>query len=180
MAAVAQVLGSTAKNSGKQVASLARSSAGKVMNLAHRHHGANPSDTTYPFEVPARVGQVSNSGFMWPAYGTVSRGFSAKANHKGIDVLAPTGTPVYAARNGKVLYSGRKFSGFGNVIILDHGGGLATIYAHNHRNLVKEDEIVRCGQQIAEVGDTGRATAPHCHFEIRQDGEPLDPRPMLP
>ena len=131
-----------------------------------------------PYQVCAQPGQVSSSGFCWPAYGTVSRGF--KIGHKGLDVLAPTGTPVYAAKAGTVIYAGTKLSGFGKVVIIDHGNKVATIYGHNSSMLVQEGQCVRQGQQIACVGQTGRATAPHCHFEIRNDGTPMDPRPLLP
>lgn len=170
-------LGSEAREEVERIAAGARNGAGTVVDLAtfrkFRADGA-----AYPYIVQASYGTVSDCGFTWPAYGTVSRGF--KGDHKGLDVLAPTGTPVYAARTGRVLYSGNKLSGYGNLVVLDHGGGIATIYGHNSRNLVSEGQVVRCGQQIAEVGQTGRATAPHCHFEIRQGGVPLDPRPYLP
>ncbi|MGI8908614.1 MAG: peptidoglycan DD-metalloendopeptidase family protein [Candidatus Sumerlaeaceae bacterium] len=150
------------------------SGADKVISLAH----FKSSSSVYPYDVCAQQGELSGQGFCWPAYGTVSRGF--KRGHYGLDVLAPTGTPVYAAKAGTVIYAGKKLSGFGNVVVLDHGCKVATIYGHNSKLLVQTGDTVRCGEQIACVGMTGRATAPHCHFEIREDGTPVDPKPLLP
>lgn len=132
------------------------------------------------YMVAARPGQVGRGGVCWPCSGKVSRGFNPAINHKGIDICAPEGTPVLAARGGRVVYSGKKLSGYGNVVILDHGGGFATVYAHNSRNLVSDGDHVAQGQQIALVGQTGDASTPHCHFEMRFNTEPVDPRPYLP
>lgn len=127
-------------------------------------------------------GVVSSCGYAWPANGKISRGFrpSSDKDHKGIDIRADVGTPVYAARSGKVIYASNELSGFGNCIIIQHDPVWTTFYAHNDRNLVRAGDVVQCGQQIAEVGQTGRATGPHLHFEIRHDGTALDPHPMLP
>jgi murein DD-endopeptidase MepM/ murein hydrolase activator NlpD len=124
---------------------------------------------------------VSGAGLVWPMNcGSVSRGFGAAGStHRGLDICAPQGTPVFAARGGRVLYSGSRLSGYGNVVIIEHGGGLATVYGHNRKNLVKAGQTVSQGQIIAEVGQTGNATTPHCHFEVRRDSTAVDPRPML-
>ena len=143
--------------------------------LAH-----SPSSPSGGYMVTARPGEVGRGGLCWPAIGRVSRGFDLSINHKGIDICAPEGSPVYAARGGKVVYSGSKLSGYGNVVILDHGGGFASVYAHNSRNLVRDGEFVRQGQQIALMGQTGDASTPHCHFEMRFNTQPIDPRPFLP
>jgi murein DD-endopeptidase MepM/ murein hydrolase activator NlpD len=79
-----------------------------------------------------------------------------------------------------VLYSDNKLSNYGNVIIIDHGSGAASVYAHNRCNLVKACQTVTRGQQIAMVGQTGNATTPHVHFEIRNNTKPTNPRPLLP
>jgi lipoprotein NlpD len=132
------------------------------------------------YQVCARTSDISRKGMSWPVIGRVSRPFSIETNHRGLDICAPEGTPILAAKSGKVVYSADKLRGFGNMIIIDHGGEFATIYAHNRRNLVKVGQVVRRGQKIAEVGQTGNATAPHCHFETRLKAKALDPRPMLP
>lgn len=125
-------------------------------------------------------GICSNCGYAWPANGKISRGFRPSENHKGIDITAEVGTPVFAARAGKVIYASNELSGFGNCIIIQHNPTWTTFYAHNDANHVNAGDIVQCGQLIAEVGQTGRATGPHLHFEIRENGTPMDPHPMLP
>jgi murein DD-endopeptidase MepM/ murein hydrolase activator NlpD len=170
----AKTLGREAGQGATKIVGVARKGTQELIGFT----GISSDKCKYPYTVCAQPGQISNCGFCWPAYGTVSRGF--KIGHKGLDILVPTGTPVYAAKSGTVLYAGNKLSGFGNVVIIDHGGGVATVYGHNSRFLVKSGDCVTCGQQIACAGQTGRATAPHCHFEIRQGGRALDPKPMLP
>lgn len=148
--------------------------------------GASPGTSCPPaangggYMVTARPGQTGPGGIAWPVIGRVSRGFNPGTNHKGIDICAPTGTPVYASRTGRVAYAGNRLSGFGNVIMLEHGGGVATVYGHQSRNLVCTGDWVRTGQQIGEVGMTGRASAPHCHFEVRYSTRAIDPKPYLP
>lgn len=94
--------------------------------------------------------------------------------HSGTDFRGRRGTPVLAAGDGIVVFAGRK-GGYGNLIELDHGGGLITRYAHLRRIAIDEHTIVTGGQQIGEIGSTGRATGPHLHFEVRVDGRPIDP-----
>lgn len=132
------------------------------------------------YDVCSRAGQTSGRGFCWPVAGKVSRPFCEKTNHRGIDILAPEGTPIHAAKDGTVIYSGDKLAGYGNLIIIDHGGGVASVYGHNRCNLVRLNQKVRRGQVIAEVGQTGRATAPHVHFEVREGSKAVDPRKFLP
>lgn len=99
--------------------------------------------------------------------------------HSGLDLRAPEGTPVYASAEG--IVSASEFSGtYGNVVILDHAGGLQTLYAHHQRNLVRVGDTVRRGQPIALVGHTGNATGDHLHFEVRWDRGTVDPRTLLP
>jgi murein DD-endopeptidase MepM/ murein hydrolase activator NlpD len=138
---------------------------------------------------PAVWGGVRSRGrvrpadaFQWPVRGRLSSGFGLRdgAHHAGLDILAPTGTKVRAAESGRVVHSDRKLEGYGNMIILKHSGRFSTVYAHNHRNLVRVGDFVEKGQVIAEVGQTGRASAPHLHFELRRDGSPIDPLDYLP
>lgn len=99
--------------------------------------------------------------------------------HEGIDMGAPTGTPIRAARDGRVLYAGDAVRGYGNMVVLDHGD-LLTVYAHDSVLLVRAGERVAAGQEIARVGASGRATAPHLHFEVRRGQTPQDPMRFLP
>jgi murein DD-endopeptidase MepM/ murein hydrolase activator NlpD len=101
-----------------------------------------------------------------------------RGSHRGVDLNAPSGTDVFAALDGKVLVSG-KHRQYGNYVVLDHGNGVVTLYAHHTRNFVHEGEVVRRGQKIAEVGATGNATGPHLHFELRVDGNFRNPLPYL-
>lgn len=122
------------------------------------------------------------SGYSWPTEGVVIKGFSAGGSnpHKGVDIAAPEGSPVRASRAGTVIYSGDGIPGYGNMIIIDHGDGYATVYAHNRRNIVKANHRVRAGEVIGEVGDTGNATTAHVHFEIRRNAQTIDPQRFLP
>ena len=115
--------------------------------------------------------------FIWPvAAGTVSSGFGPRGSsyHDGIDIAAPIGTAVIAAADGEVIYSD-SLSGYGNVIIIDHGRGYATVYAHNHENRAREGARVRRGQQIATVGNSGHTTGPNLHFEVRYENVARNP-----
>ena len=101
-----------------------------------------------------------------------------RGSHKGVDLTAPKGADVFAAMDGQVVACGLHRQ-YGNFVVLDHGNGVVTLYAHHNRNFVKEGEIVRRGQKIAEVGRTGNATGPHLHFELRVEGLPQNPLPYL-
>jgi hypothetical protein len=100
--------------------------------------------------------------------------------HEGIDLAAPTGTPVRAAGDGTVLYAGDALASYGRMVVLQHPGDLLTAYAHNAALLVQVGDKVRRGQVIARVGQTGRATAPHLHFEVRRGQVPQNPYRFLP
>jgi murein DD-endopeptidase MepM/ murein hydrolase activator NlpD len=101
-----------------------------------------------------------------------------KGRHRGIDLTAPTGTSVFAALDGEVILAG-KHKQYGNYVVVDHGNGVVTLYAHHKVNLVSPGDIVRRGQKIAEVGRTGNATGPHLHFELKVDGLQRNPLPVL-
>jgi murein DD-endopeptidase MepM/ murein hydrolase activator NlpD len=98
--------------------------------------------------------------------------------HHGMDIAAPVGTEVYPYQRGKVIFSGEQ-SGYGNTIVIDHGNGYTSKYAHNRINLVKAGDLVDEDTIIAEVGSTGLSTGPHLHFEVRRDGKYLDPARVL-
>ncbi|SNT16071.1 Septal ring factor EnvC, activator of murein hydrolases AmiA and AmiB [Anaerovirgula multivorans] len=98
--------------------------------------------------------------------------------HTGIDIPAPSGTPVVAATQGTVV-SSATIGSYGRTIIIDHGGGVLTLYAHNSRLLVSVGDKVSRGQKIAEIGSTGASTGPHLHFEVRKDGKYVDPTPYV-
>jgi murein DD-endopeptidase MepM/ murein hydrolase activator NlpD len=100
--------------------------------------------------------------------------------HEGIDMAAPIGTPVYAAAAGVVAYAGDRVRGYGNMVVIRHNDGMVTVYAHNSVLLVHGGDVVAAGQEIARVGDTGRSTGAHLHFEVRRGGDPQDPMPFLP
>jgi murein DD-endopeptidase MepM/ murein hydrolase activator NlpD len=101
-----------------------------------------------------------------------------KGRHKGVDLTAPTGTAVFAAMDGEVVLAG-KHKQYGNYVVVEHGNGVITLYAHHRLNLVHPGDIVRRGQKIAEVGRTGNATGPHLHFELKVDGVQRNPLPVL-
>jgi len=119
--------------------------------------------------------------FMWPVDGQLTSNFGPRNGsfHDGIDIAAPVGTRVLAAADGKVIFSD-VLRGYGNVVIVRHGGGYLTVYAHHRTNLVKEGQSVRQGEVLAEVGQTGRATGPSLHFEVRKDNLARNPLRYLP
>lgn len=104
--------------------------------------------------------------FMWPADGVLTDTFGTRnGKHFGIDIAAETGAPVYASESGKVVKSYYSRT-YGNVIFIQHKNQMETVYAHLHKRLVKEGDVVKKGQQIGEVGSTGRSTGSHLHFEV--------------
>jgi len=116
--------------------------------------------------------------FRWPIDGAaVGSPFGTRAGrqHEGIDLPAPIGTPVYAAADGQVVYAGSGIRGYGNMIVIQHEGDLLTVYAHNSQLLVARGDKVRVGQRIALSGQSGHATGPHLHFEVRSGQIPVDP-----
>ncbi len=103
----------------------------------------------------------------------------AGQRHDGIDIAAPEGTPIHAAGEGTVIFAGEQ-SGYGSIVIVKHEGGLVTLYAHASKVLVDEGARVRRGEAIARVGQTGRTTGPHLHFEVRDGTRPRNPLLYLP
>jgi murein DD-endopeptidase MepM/ murein hydrolase activator NlpD len=121
----------------------------------------------------------SGSGLIWPTSGAVTSEFGPRWGrlHAGLDIAAPTGTPIYAAQSGTVL--GGCGSGYGNCILIDHGGGLVTLYAHLSAVYVSGGSVSR-GQNVGAMGCTGSCTGPHLHFETRVNGVAQNPRNYLP
>jgi murein DD-endopeptidase MepM/ murein hydrolase activator NlpD len=118
----------------------------------------------------------SSSGLIWPVSGPVTSGFGWRWGrmHEGIDIAVPTGTAVSAAASGRIIYAGW-MGGYGNLVVIDHGGGLATAYGHNSSIVVGNGGSVSQGQTIAFAGSTGHSTGPHVHFEVRVNGAAVDP-----
>jgi lipoprotein NlpD len=128
--------------------------------------------------VPAPAAAADEVAFIWPAQGALVAGFDEQKN-KGLDIAGKPGDPVVAAADGRVVYAGAGLRGYGNLIILKHNNTFLTAYAHNQALLVKEDQTVRKGQKIAELGASD-ADRPKLHFEIRRQGKPVDPAKYLP
>ncbi len=118
---------------------------------------------------------------MWPTRGRVTSEYGMRWGrlHAGIDIGAPTGTSIVAADGGTVIFVGW-MNGYGNTVVIDHGGGLTTLYAHQSRMVTSQGASVARGQLIGYVGSTGRSTGPHLHFETRVNGQPRNPRNYLP
>ena len=119
--------------------------------------------------------------FIWPVEGKISDVFEEveSRRHQGIDISSPLGTPIKASHAGMVIYSNNTIKGYGNLIILRHSEEYVTVYAHNQVNLVEEGTWVEKGQIIGKVGQTGKASGPHLHFEIRKNNKALDPMLFL-
>jgi lipoprotein NlpD len=130
-----------------------------------------------PSELPSGPDRL-----RWPTRtGALTSGFGPRNGtfHDGIDIAAPEGTPVYAARGGRVIYSDQ-IPGYGNIVILEHADGLSTVYAHNQKNEVAQGEVVRQGDEVSRVGQTGRTTGPNLHFEVRIQNVARNPLFFLP
>jgi murein DD-endopeptidase MepM/ murein hydrolase activator NlpD len=164
--------------------------AGKVIFVLVPPSAA-PTDATEPGLQPAALmgrqqeSAFGGSRFRWPLANVpahIGSAFGSRdgRSHEGIDLPAPTGTPVLAAADGEVVYAGNGIRGYGNLVVLQHPGDLLTVYAHNSALHVSAGQAVRAGERIAQVGQTGRASGPHLHFEVRQGQIPRDPVPYLP
>ena len=136
--------------------------------------GRGPSNYVAPF---------SSGKFLWPvpAVSKISSPFGKRwgRHHDGIDIPAKIGTRIVAVDDAVVIYSGKGLSGYGNLIVLGHKNGFFSVYAHNSVNLVQKGQRIRRGEMIGKVGNTGRSTGPHLHFELRNQSKPLDPERYL-
>ena len=145
----------------------------EVANMIRRSHMSSAGYSG----APAGAG-----GMIWPISGPITSEFGWRSHpifgtarfHSGLDIGGDYGMPIYAAASGTVIYAGW-ISGYGNAVIIDHGGGVTTLYGHNDSLNVSEGENVAQGQVIAMCGSTGNSTGPHCHFEVRENGEPVSP-----
>jgi lipoprotein NlpD len=159
-------------------------------NLADAEKGDNPKALDVVKPAPAGVGTALAAGstvtasddeklsWMWPSDGRIVATFDEGKN-KGIDIAGKMGQQVMAAGSGKVMYAGSGIRGYGNLVIVKHSNNLLSAYAHNRTILVKEGQNVTKGQAIAEMGDSDADTV-KLHFEIRQQGKPVDPSKFLP
>lgn len=133
------------------------------------------------------AGEPSAQGFQWPLSAPVTSNYGWRVHpihgtrrlHAGIDLGAGSGTSIAAAKGGTVITAGW-LGGYGNTVIISHGGGLTTLYAHQSKLAVSVGQSVGRGERIGYVGSTGQSTGPHLHFEVRVNGSPVNPRPYLP
>lgn len=135
-------------------------------------------------EMPAKAAETTSSlpTFRWPVRGKVITSYGAKTNGKsndGINVAVPEGTPVKAAEDGVVAYSGNELKGYGNLVLVRHSNGYVTAYAHASELLVKRGDPIKRGQVIAKSGQSGEVASPQLHFEIRKGSSPVDPLQFL-
>jgi murein DD-endopeptidase MepM/ murein hydrolase activator NlpD len=137
-----------------------------------------------PVEAPsAEAGPNGAPGFRWPVRGRIINNFGARVNgspNDGIDLAVPEGTQVRAADDGVVAYAGNELKGYGNLVLVRHSNGFVTAYANGSELLVKRNDQVHKGQVILKSGQTGNATSPQLHFEIRKNSAPVDPMQFLP
>jgi murein DD-endopeptidase MepM/ murein hydrolase activator NlpD len=135
-------------------------------------------------ETPAKAAEVTSAlpTFRWPVRGKVITSYGAKTNGKsndGINVAVPEGTPVKAAEDGVVAYSGNELKGYGNLVLVRHSNGYVTAYAHASELMVKRGDPIKRGQIIAKSGQSGEVASPQLHFEIRKGSSPVDPLQFL-
>jgi murein DD-endopeptidase MepM/ murein hydrolase activator NlpD len=160
--------------------------AGPALASAESPHSARLAS---PAAQPAAQSAVKSAepagglpGFRWPVRGRIIAGFGPKPNglqNDGINLAVPEGTPVKAADDGVVAYAGNELKGYGNLVLVRHGNGFVTAYAHASEIMVKRGDEVKRGQVIAKSGQTGSVTAPQLHFEIRKGSTPVDPAQYL-
>ncbi|MET0221034.1 MAG: LysM peptidoglycan-binding domain-containing M23 family metallopeptidase [Tardiphaga sp.] len=146
------------------------------------------SATTTPADIapeaPTKAAEATGAlpTFRWPVRGRVVTGYGAKTNGKsndGINVAVPEGTPIKAAEDGVVAYSGNELKGYGNLVLVRHSNGFVTAYAHASELMVKRGETIKRGQVIAKSGQSGEVGSPQLHFEIRKGSSPVDPLQFL-
>jgi murein DD-endopeptidase MepM/ murein hydrolase activator NlpD len=164
-----------------EVAALSREEATLSATIRARSLPADAGDTGASSSGAGNA-KVSGSGLAWPAQGTITSGFGYRwgALHAGLDIANNVGTPIRAAKSGTVIVAGWNAGGYGNWVIIDHGGGFSTLYGHMSRIRTSEGATVKQGDLIGDMGSTGNSTGPHLHFETRVGGNPQDPTRYLP
>jgi murein DD-endopeptidase MepM/ murein hydrolase activator NlpD len=155
--------------------------ASRVVDLAETTGAPSAPGRPAPSGEPERAATPGRARLGWPLKGVLYSRYGVRSGrrHDGIDLSAPEGTKIGAAAPGAVIYAGEQ-AGYGSIIILRHLGGLVTLYAHCSALLVEEGATVRAGQPIARVGQTGRTSGPHLHFEVREGTRPRNPLLFLP
>lgn len=151
------------------------------------HDAVQTLNTPSPVQKQAATTLADDSAdnalsMRWPVQGPILSSFGSKGagmNNDGINIGAPKGSAIVAAAPGMVVYAGNDMKGFGNLVLIRHRGDVITAYAHLERVLVKKDTIVGQGDMIGTVGKTGNVSSPQLHFEIRQDGKPVDPAVVI-
>ena len=153
-----------------------------IEQLTGRRKTATPQSVALKSYSTLKAPEKVAPSFVAPVSGTVSSRYGKRKDpltgesdfHHGIDIASPAGSSIFAAGAGRVVFSGWK-NGYGNIVEIDHGDGFSTRYGHTAKNLVSAGEEVTSDQLIAHVGNTGRSTGPHLHYEVRKDGESLNP-----
>src|SRR5579859_5741081 len=147
-----------------------------------------PTRPTHFGSAPVKQSSDPNApSFVWPAVGPITTKFGVPGSdwiggfHMGLDIGAPAGSPIVAAADGLVVYAERDhLHGYGNYVLIDHGHGYATLYAHMSQIVARAGDDPHQGDLIGYVGDTGFAFGPHLHFEVRLNEQKIDPEPFLP
>jgi murein DD-endopeptidase MepM/ murein hydrolase activator NlpD len=164
-------------------AAVARVASAEPAQKARLASATTTPEETTP-ESPTKAADATGAlpTFRWPVRGRVVTGYGAKTNGKsndGINVAVPEGTPIKAAEDGVVAYSGNELKGYGNLVLVRHSNGYVTAYAHASELMVKRGETIKRGQVIGKSGQSGEVTSPQLHFEIRKGSSPVDPLQFL-
>jgi murein DD-endopeptidase MepM/ murein hydrolase activator NlpD len=165
------------------VTKVAATTAG-TPQTAHLAQATGKIEDAASAETPVKASEATGAlpTFRWPVRGKVITAYGAKANGKandGINLAVPEGTPVKAAEDGVVAYSGNELKGYGNLVLVRHANGYVTAYAHASELLVKRGDTIKRGQVIAKSGQSGEVSSPQLHFEIRKGSSPVDPLQFL-
>ena len=189
--AVAQSIAQTRLDQLDQTIAAAEQAAWDEATFYLKNHlGTLPPSIATPPTTPVNA---DGTQLIWPAHGvSIAQPFGPSPYafepayggyphfHTGIDLAGPFGTPIVAAADGVIAAADVSTVGYGNHIIIAHSGGLLTLYGHLEAMMLKPGDAVKAGQVIGLLGSTGNSTGPHCHFEVRINGAPVDPRPFLP
>jgi murein DD-endopeptidase MepM/ murein hydrolase activator NlpD len=152
----------------------------RAQSVIDRLGGSSPDRDVSDYQDNSRDPGIAR--FAWPVSGRIISPFGASASgerNDGINIAADRGTPIRAAADGVVTYSGNELKGYGNLVLIKHDDDYVTAYAHAERTLVNRGDKVKKGEVIAYTGETGDVTEPQLHFEVRHDTKPVDPRPLL-